>query len=123
VHPFRDQTGVHSVPAEPPAAAAPSAQTRERPARSGESYWRREAARVRARVLSLENRAAELRAQIAERTEEAGRLLTRRRRASSEGGDATLRARLAGVERRIREEEADLLERARRDGALPGWLR
>jgi len=123
VHPFRDQTGVHSVPAAPAAGPAPSPEPRQRPARRGESYWRREAARVRDRVLSLEAQAAELRARIAERAEEAGRLLTRRRRATSQGTDATLRARLAGIERRIREEEEDLLERARRDGALPGWLR
>ena len=123
VHPFRDQTGVRSVPAEPPAEAAPLAEPRGRPAGRGESYWRREAARVRERVRGLEAQAVELRAQITERTEEIGRLLTRRRRSSSRGSDGTLRAKLAGIERRIRQEEDDLSERARRDGALPGWLR
>ena len=62
--------------------------------------------------------------QIAERAEEAGRRLTRGRRASSGAGSAaTLRARLVALERRMRQMEDDLAERARRAGALPGWLR
>jgi len=123
VHELRDQTGVRSVPAEAPAAPAPLEEPLARPTGRGESYWRREAARARERVLSLEAQAGELRARIAERAEEAGRALTRRRRSSSGGSDATIRAKLAGIERRIRQEEEDLSERARRDGALPGWLR
>ncbi len=123
VHPFRDQTGVRSVPAEPPGEAAPLPEPRSRPAGRGESHWRAEAARVRERIQALEAQAGELRARIAERSEEASRVPTRRRRSSSGDSDATLQARLAGIERRIRQEEENLSERARRDGALPGWLR
>ena len=129
VRPFRDQTGVRSVPAVAPGPPSPSA--RERPGSSpadahgrGEDYWRREAERVRDRVRTMEAQAAELRARIAERAEEAGRLLTRGRRASSEAGSAaTLRTRLAALELRMRQMEIDLSERARRARALPGWLR
>ena len=72
----------------------------------------------------METQADELRLRIAERAEEAGRVLTRGRRASSGAGSAaTLRARLAALERRMRQMETDLSERARRAGALPGWLR
>jgi hypothetical protein len=72
----------------------------------------------------METQADELRLKIAERAEEAGRQITRGRRGSSgEGSAATLRARLFALERRMREMEVDLSERARRARALPGWLR
>jgi hypothetical protein len=133
VRPFRDQTGVRSVPAvalDPP-APEDGERARERPgsppadARGrGEEYWRREAERVRDRVRAMETQADELRLKIAERAEEAGRQITRGRRGSSgEGSAATLRARLFALERRMREMEVDLSERARRARALPGWLR
>jgi hypothetical protein len=125
VHRFRDQTGVHSVPAEPPEDETTSSPA-EAPRRGkGEDYWRREAARVRDRILGLEGQAAELRAQLADRAREQGRLLTGRRRASGTGSssESTLRAKLEALELRMRRAEDDLLDRARRDGALPGWLR
>ena len=125
VHRLRDQTGVHSVPAEAPGdetTAAPEVT----PSRGrGEDYWRREAARARDRVQGMEAQAAGLRAQIAERAEEAARELTGRRRSSKSGpsSEVTLRAKLGALERRMRQIEDDLADRARRDGALPGWLR
>jgi septal ring factor EnvC (AmiA/AmiB activator) len=124
VHPFRDETGVRSVPAvAPDDRPAPAEKRRGR----GEDYWRREAARVRERVRAMEAQAAELRAEIAEQAEEASRVLGQRRRSSASlsgsGSSTRLRAKLAGLERRLREMEDDLAERARRDGALPGWLR
>jgi hypothetical protein len=125
VHRFRDQTGVHSVPAAAP-EESPAPASREEPARGkGEDHWRREAARVRERARALEAQAAGVRAQIAESAAEASRLLTRRRRSSrsGSGSEATLRAKLEALERRMRQSEEDLLDRARRDGALPGWLR
>jgi homoserine kinase len=70
--------------------------------------------------------AADTRAQIAEQAEEASHVLGRRRRSSaslSGSGSTRLQARLASLEQRMREIEEDLAERARRDGALPGWLR
>jgi hypothetical protein len=124
LHPFRGETGVHSTPAEPPAEASPG-DTPATPGR-GEAYWRREAARVRERVLSLEASAAELRARIEEQREEASQLAGRRRRGPASAGGSSLagmQARLRSLERRIRAAEDDLLDRARRDRALPGWLR
>ena len=132
VRPFRDETGVRSVPAvAPESSAPPTGGERERPgsppadARGrGEEYWQREAERVRDRVRAMETQADELRLQITERAEEAGRQLTRGRRGSSGAGSAaTLRARLVALERRMRQTEVDLSERARRARALPGWLR
>jgi hypothetical protein len=126
VHPFRDETGVRSVPAVPPEERSAPARA-EKPRGRGEEHWRREAARVRERIRTLQAQASELRASIAEQADEATHFLTRRRRSpASLSGDAStsrLRARLASLERRIREMEEDLAERARRDGALPGWLR
>jgi hypothetical protein len=124
VHPFRDETGVRSVPTvAPDDRPAPAEKRRGR----GEDYWRREAARVRERVRAMEAQASELRAEIAEQAEEASRVLGQRRRSSASlsgsGSSPRLRAKLAGLERRLREMEDDLAERARRDGALPGWLR
>ncbi len=125
VRPFRDQTGVRSVPAVAPEDRPAPARADERPRRRGEDYWRHEAARVRDRVRAMEAQAAEVRAQIAERAEE-GRLVAHRRRSGSSSGprsEATLRAKLATLERRMRQLEDDLADRARRERALPGWLR
>ena len=127
VHRFRDQTGVHSVPAEAPEDETTSAPA-EAPRRGkGEDYWRREAARVRERARALQAQASELRAEIAEQAEGTSQVLGRRRRSSASlsgaGSSARLRAKLASLERRLREMEEDLADRARRDGALPGWLR
>ena len=126
VHPFRDQTGVRSVPAVPQGER--TAPERAEKARGrGEDYWRREAARVRQRLGALRAQAAEVRASIAEQADEAAHFLTRRHRSSAslsgDGSGTRLRSRLAALERRISEMEEDLAERARRDGALPGWLR
>jgi len=124
VRPFRDETGVRSVPAVgPDERPAPPEKRRGR----GEEYWRREAARVRERVRALEAQASEARAEIAERAEAEGHVLGRRRRSpaslAGSGSSTRLQARVASLERRIREMGEDLAERARRDGALPGWLR
>jgi len=122
VRPFRDETGVSSVPAVPAGEGEARPPAGERPRARGEAYWRREAERVRERVQAMEAQAAGLRAQIAERVEEAGRL-ERGRRSTGPASPATLRAKLAGLERRMRQTEESLAERARREGALPGWLR
>jgi len=133
VRPFRDETGVRSVPAVAPEPLSPRAGETALERRGsalvdsrgrGEDYWRREAERVRDRVRAMETQADELRLRIAERAEEEGRQLTRSRRGSSGAGSAaTLRARLVSLERRMRQAELDLSERARRASALPGWLR
>jgi len=126
VHPFRDETGIRSVPSVSPEerpAPAPAGKPRGR----GERHWRDEAARVRGRIRAMEGQAAELRASIAEQAADADHFLSGRRRSSASlsgnGSTTRLQSRLAALERRMREMEEDLAERARRDGALPGWLR
>jgi hypothetical protein len=126
VHPYRDETGVRSVPAVPP-GDRPAPAPPEKGSGRGEDYWRREAARVRGRIRAMEEQAADLRARIAEEAEEASHFLGGRRRSAASisgfGSAGRLRAKLASLERRIKEMDEDLADRARRDGALPGWLR
>jgi hypothetical protein len=124
VHPFTAETGVRSVPAVSH-EAAPSVEPAA-PARGhGEDYWRREAASVRERLRALEEKAAGLRSRIAERERAKDDTLYGARKRSGSGSTslASLRASLAAVERRITRTQDDLEERARREGALPGWLR
>lgn len=129
VHPFRDETGVASVPAFPPAerpgrfdhgpdadGVKPRARTADR---HSEAYWRAEAERVRGQVRKLEAQAEDLRRRIGAAHVEPWS--SRRRRAAPD--TSAWQTRLAAVERLRREVEADLLDRARRAGALPGWLR
>jgi septal ring factor EnvC (AmiA/AmiB activator) len=123
VHRLREQTGVASVPAAP-ADAAPRAgkPARANPARSrGEDYWRREAARIRRRVAALAARADALRATLADREAERRHTLGGLR--SGGASDATLQKKVDVLEQQMRRLEDDLQERARREGALPGWLR
>jgi hypothetical protein len=129
VHRLRDQTGVHSVPAAAPETAPPPALDGTGTALvdahgRGEEYWRREAERVRDRVRALETEADELRLRASERAEEEGRSLGRGGRGpASRGSVAALRARIEALERRMKQMDTDLAERARRARALPGWLR
>ncbi len=129
IHPFAGQTGGSSLPA----ATAESGPDREREPASGErgeAYWRREAEAVRERLRALGERAAELRTRIAERERapKAETVYGRRGRSSSSSGSgssslASLRSSLAALERRMQRTQEDLEDRARREGALPGWLR
>jgi hypothetical protein len=124
VRPFRDETGVRSVPAVAPGERPEAAP--EKPRGRGESYWRREAERVRQRIRTMESQASDLRASIAEQAAEAAHLVGGRRKSSASlagNGSARLQSKVAALERRMREMEEDLADRARRDGALPGWLR
>jgi hypothetical protein len=125
VHPFAAETGVRSLPAvegDPTPAAVPEPATRGR----GEAYWRREAAAVRERLRALEERADGLRARIAERERAPSDETvygSRKRSSAGSTSNASLQRSLAAVERRMQRTWEDLEERARRDGALPGWLR
>jgi hypothetical protein len=119
----RDQTGVSSsvaVPAEPAPSRDPGDGARAR----SEAYWRREAGRLQDRLRPVRERIEDLRARIAEReSQPAARSLSRR---AAPGREATLdawRRQLAALEARVRETEARFEDRARRAGALPGWLR
>jgi len=111
----RGETGVESQPAAAPPAVSPAAA--DGAGGRGESYWRGEAARVRQRVEPWRDAAADLRVDIAARQAAPGvRPYT----------DPQVRAwqrRLEALEARIRDAEDRFEERARRAGALPGWLR
>ena len=111
VAPFRGQTGVDSVPP-PPGPPAPPAPKAGR----GEPYWRREAVRVRQQVRRLEAQASSLRVRI-----EAERARPRRTRTAPRSSG--LEARLEALKLEARDLEDELSDRARREGALPGWLR
>jgi len=102
-----------------PDASKPAAETKPR----GEEYWRREAERLRSRLRPLKRRAEELRLRLEETKAAEGRKRSGGRR--SEGGTSSegVRRRLESVESEIREREDELVARARREGALPGWLR
>ncbi len=124
VRPFRDELGASSVPAVSPVERSASSRApREGSPRQGEEFWRREAEKVRERLGVLRDQAEALRARIVER-EAAQRRATRTiRQFASERRDTTLETRLAAIERRMRDIEEDFADRARRAGALPGWLR
>jgi hypothetical protein len=117
VAPLRGETGVLSQPAIPTRPNPPD-RSAGRPSRGrGEDHWRREADRVREAIRPLLKRAASLRRQVHERWKLPG---------VAPMTDPKLiewRRELQEVEAEIRERQERLEERARRDGALPGWLR
>jgi predicted RNase H-like nuclease (RuvC/YqgF family) len=130
VHPFRDETGASSTPAvphRPDEAAAPSPRRRRRHGTTthDEAYWRGEARKLRERVRALSEKREALRERLAERREARGRVLRPARSSSNAAAqsDRAIERRIAALERRMRGLEEDLEERARREGALPGWLR
>jgi hypothetical protein len=126
VAPRRGETGVLSRPGTPPArrTAGPEPAERASPSPKGEDYWRREAARVRTRVHTVKEQASRLREQIEREADRAASGRGRRGRARESWTAQDNRARrLRELESRSRELESDLEDRARREGALPGWLR
>jgi hypothetical protein len=116
IRPFAAETGGASQPAVAPAAAEPDDEPARRSAR-GEEYWRREKSRTAAKVDTLAQQADTLRRQIAQREKESGA------RTLSDERLVALRRRLFDTEARARALQAALEERARKAGALPGWLR
>jgi hypothetical protein len=121
VRPYRDQIGGASKPAVRPGGA----EARAKPAASGrsEEKWRQEAARVRTRVAALQEQARKLREQIDRAKEKRGSASGRSgQRARWEVEDAREK-RVREIEAQARDVQAELEDRARREGALPGWLR
>jgi hypothetical protein len=118
ISPRRGETGVASEPAVAPAAAREPVPARAH----GEEFWRAEAEKLREQLGRLRQQAAALRLRIesASSREAAAR---KRREPGASGGVETLRQRLRLIEEDIREREARFEERARRERALPGWLR
>jgi len=123
VHPYRNETGVASEPAS--VRPAPRSRSRDASASRQEEYWREQAARVREKVARLRAEARELRAQLAanEARRREGPLDRGRSSRSDASSDLRITARVAGIEDRMRRLEEELQDRARRQGALPGWLR
>lgn len=114
VHPFRGETGVASKPAVEPQGVS---SVGSRKSGRGEEYWRREAERLRDRLRPLRARADTLRRKIDERWRKAGV------RPLSDPQILDWERSLKETEDQIRDLEARFEERARREGALPGWLR
>ena len=128
ISPHRDETGVNSrvtVPVVRPASPRASDDARAR----SETYWRKQADALRLRLQRERERIDDLRARIAEKEAKAdeaaftSRSRRGRSRAASDAPLEAMRQRLAAMEARVRDEEARFEERARREGALPGWLR
>lgn len=117
VSPRRGETGVASEPAVPPTASREAAPA----GAHGEDFWRGEAEKLREQLARLRQQAAALRLRIeSAASREAAR---KRREPGASGGVETLRQRLRLIEEDMREREARFEERARRERALPGWLR
>ena len=132
----RGETGVSSVPAY---ASSPETGASVH----DEAYWRREADKLREQLRPLRERAEALRARIdrpapehpaVPRASSRSGSGSRRspsstsetaRKAAQAAADkkATLREQLRALETQIRERQDRLEERARKEGALPGWLR
>jgi hypothetical protein len=134
MRPFRDELGARSVPAVPQGTgeataglAGPRRRARapEKVVARGEAYWRREAEKLRERLRTLSDQRDALRDRLAQRRDDERRVLRRARGSvsSQTDSDRTLEARIATIERRRRDLEEDLADRARRAGAQPGWIR
>jgi hypothetical protein len=115
VAPLRTETGGSS-----PTIPDPTAPKRDAPVRAvpnREPYWRAEARRVRGRMQILEDKAVTLRQQVEERRTKPG---------VAPYSDPQIRRLQTAAEThlaRAQQLEADLMDRARREGALPGWIR
>lgn len=133
IAPRRGETGVTSVPASKAIPAAKgTAREGETGDAHGEAYWRREADKLHDRLLPLRQRAEALRLRIehasrAKPTRPSGKASGKPRASRSQppASDTVglLREQLAALEKEIREREDRLEDRARKEGALPGWLR
>lgn len=126
VAPRRGETGVLSRPGTPPARKTAGHEPAAGAAGStkSEDYWRREATKVRSQVRTLQEQASRVREQIERGAERPSS--GRGRRGPMRGAwaaEENRALRLRTLEARARELESDLEDRARREGAPPGWLR
>lgn len=115
VAPYRGQTGAQSEPA--PRAETARARPSERDTGRDERYWRAQADRTAEEARKLRERAASLAERVDELRRQPGA------RPYSDPRIVSLETRRRALEERAREAELRLEERARRAGALPGWLR
>lgn len=127
VAPLRGETGVTSVPAFRP----PERQADKAIETHGEPYWRAEADKVQGELRRLRREGDKLRGRIdALKREAALRAAMSSRSKPSQGRGDSYQTRIAALQDQLRqlehdagEREARLEERARREGALPGWIR
>jgi len=125
ISPHRDETGVSSRPETPAPVAAPAPRGRrgsEQGPAHAEAYWRREAEHMHDRLQRARDRIQDLRARIAAREAQTSSH-SRRTASSADTQTDTWRRQLSAMEERVRETESRFEDRARREGALPGWLR
>ena len=121
IAPFRDQTGVNS-PAAPVTATVAPGRAESGGAGKAEAYWRREVEKLRARQQRGHARIDTLRSRLAAAEARSGpRSGEARARAAAQV--EMWRADIEVLEAQLREEDARFADRARRAGALPGWLR
>jgi predicted RNase H-like nuclease (RuvC/YqgF family) len=127
VAPLRGQTGVTSVPAFRPSErqAEKTAETR------GEAYWRAEADKLQGDLRRFRREGDSIRGRLEtlkREAREAAFRASRSPRAPNRGDNyetriGALQDQLRRLDQELREREARLEERARREGALPGWIR
>jgi len=117
----RYQTGVQSeigAPASEKASKAPPSSSRGAvPPETSEASWRSQWRTVDQKVRRLRREAQELRQEAAEAPRDPKKKPTGRR------SSALLVTRARSLEAEALELEEEFQERARREGALPGWLR
>jgi hypothetical protein len=116
VHVQRAETGASSEVAEAPRPEA--ARERAHPPAGGEEYWRREAEREQRRMDPLRRRIEDLERRLAEK-----RSKPRGRRDAPDTSIAQIESQILALRARIRDAQNRFEDRARRAGALPGWLR
>lgn len=130
VAPLRGETGVTSVPAFRPAER----QVEKAAVTHGEGYWRAEADKVQGDLRRLRHEGDQLRGRIEtlkREAREAGfRTAMSPRSKHSQGRGNSYETRIVALQDQLRqieldarEREARLEDRARREGALPGWIR
>ena len=125
VRPLRGQTGVESKTDMETTQTERAGTSRQdlggnagaRKGISAEEKWRAAAQRLQEKLQNPRDRADELRDQIEQRRRQPGV------RPYSDPKIVSLQHRLEILERRIREAESAFEDRARRQGALPGWIR
>jgi hypothetical protein len=125
LRPYRSETGALDEPAIPPAPTGGGRAGRLDESARAEAYWRSQADRLREKLWPLRRQIDDLRRRADQaRQRPDDRDYGRKRSASPRGPSAEdLGARQRAIEEEIRRRESDLEDRARRAGALPGWLR
>ncbi len=133
IAPRRGETGVLSTPAFEPAGPAKGVKAAKTAEAGGEEYWRAEATRVRGGLARLRGQAQAARARLDKARRSARDAAFRAAQAGAkpradpaprpEARVAELESDLRELEEQIRAREEELEERARRAGALPGWIR